>query len=648
MRNKILVKRRLLELTTPSENYAYLVAKLINQFGVFVDKPELLSNDNVKTIAEFYDTTIPNGFYKNPQDLKYFTTDELLLEQLISYINISVNGEYSIDENVFERIELFSKVLPNYRKGSEINLRKYSLITSADADKFLKELAVSFCNYSRPWSTDEFVEFKWLYLNGFYNNQYIKCRDNVIDLFLEFKNIEIAKMLDKKDVVKMSISKYGKCRNLDIPDEDKIVFDIAINNASNCPMSLSQSKYYNSLLKNLKSDNSFVDNSNSPFKEALALLKNGDVVGASKVFANNGSLLERNLVFLLSRANFEEASQIIDMLKADNPIVLMQLLVGIINDDYSSNRTFSFYSNKTLKTHYETEKEFKYRKSRLTIGMKKHLINKIDEKIKSYYSNKPRLGKIFISDEFKRVGIPFNTSAMGMGLDVLPTGSRLDITADYIRTFCYWHKLFDVDMSVIFINKKGEQHTFYWGNYSKKLFGKSALSSGDNRKKDGAEFNDFRINELKELGYTKAIVVLNGYGGKLDKGEIYCGYQNKEDLETQAWQPNNIALKIHVKGDTYCYVAFAIDFETNEIIIVNQNISSNNIVVDEENIVGIKRYLDKNYIENFNMYKIICNLGEVVDNIQEADIIFASESDILKHQKLIKPFEIEKLVELLK
>ena len=228
MRAYLLAKRRLLEIGEKSANSAYLVAKLINQFGVFVDKPDLVSEANVKTIAQFYSAKIPAGFYSNPQDMQYFTTEELYLEQLISYINIAINGEYSLEEKVFERIELFSKVLPEYKQGEEVKIRKYTLVTKAEADKFLKELMADFCKYSRPWSVDELAEFKWLYSNGFYNGQPLMCRDNAIDMFLTYKNEEFAKMLDLKDVVKMSFKKYGWQKQLKITDEDKVFFQIAV------------------------------------------------------------------------------------------------------------------------------------------------------------------------------------------------------------------------------------------------------------------------------------------------------------------------------------------------------------------------------------------------------------------------------------
>lgn len=650
MRDKILIKRRLLEISTPAdENYAYYVAELINKFGVFVDKPELLSAKNVKTVADFFCFEIPSGFYENPQHLKYFSMKELYFEQLISYINIAVKGQFSLDKGVYDRIELFSKVLPDYKKGEEVHVRKYSLITSQEAEEFLKDLCGKYCEYTRPWAHEEAFEFKWLYSNGYYDGQVINCKDNAINLLWEYKTTNFAQMLDKKDITKMSKAKYGCKKILDIPDDDKIIFDIAIKHAKNCPMSKKQAKYYNSILKNIKSDSERKTNADSPYKHATALMKSGDVIGASKVYSKSGSLLERSLVYMLSRASIDEISQIIDMVKADNPIALMQIFIGLIADDYSEPRTFTFYTpNKNLTHHIETEDEYKNRKSRLTLGIKKVLIEKLMDKIGAYYKNRKSLGKIYISDEFEKVFIPFNTSAMGMGLDILPTGSRIPITEDYIRVFCYWNKVFDIDMSVEFIKDGKPAEKLYWGNYAQELFGHSVLSSGDARGKDGAEYVDFDLNEVKRKGYSKAVVVLNGYGGPLNAGEIYCGYQNKKDLKTKAWNPKNIALKIHVKGDTRGFVAFAIDLDTKEIVILNQNLKSSSLVADPSMLSGIKKFLNGDLLKEFNMKKILTFMGEVVGEKDKADVVFAGNYTPKDNQKVIAPYDIEDLVNLLK
>ena len=70
----------------------------------------------VKDIAEYIGISIPSSFYDNPQQTKYFSCDELLLEQIISYVVIDlIEGNHNEHTN-FDRIEIFKKVLSLYNK----------------------------------------------------------------------------------------------------------------------------------------------------------------------------------------------------------------------------------------------------------------------------------------------------------------------------------------------------------------------------------------------------------------------------------------------------------------------------------------------------------------------------------------------------
>lgn len=646
MIDNILVKRGYLLIDKPSKDAFFYAIELLNKFGVLVDSPKLLSQKNVQVISEFFGVNIPNSFYKNPQHTKYYSIGELLIEQLVSYLKIEYSGENSLDENVFKREEIFKKALPSYEEGQEIKIRKYFLIDKEESVKVLKDIANSYCNYTRPWSIAEQTEMRWLYENKYYDNQYLKCKDNAIFMYKTFKNIKFAEMLDKKDIVKMSISQFGNKKKLKFKKDEIVFYENAMLVAKNCPMSIKQAKYYNALARKVKIDER-LNNENSPYKKAINLMKQNEVYKAAQVYASNGALLERNLVYLLSRADLKTADKILELIKAQKTIVLIQLLQGILLDDYSSNRIFKFYYNNRLKSHEETQFEHKFRKSILSNDMKKRLQNLLEDRINQYYKTKDTLGKIYISEEFKNIGLPLNTTAMGMGLDVLPIGSRIKINADYLRTFCYWNDAFDIDASVVFLNKEGKTDVLYWGNYSAKKFGESALTSGDARNKDGAEYCDFRIKELKKLGYTYAMYTINGYCDNLNSGEIYCGYQNKENLDTNVWSPKNIELKINIKGNSRAYLGFAIDFETKEVVILNQVLNSTSRIVNKNDINTIRPYLNKNYLKIFNMYKLLSMRGELVNKPEQADIVFATNYEPKENQTLIRPYNVEKLVELL-
>lgn len=651
MKDKILIKRRALRITDGSyENAAAYAAKLLNQFGIIVDKPKYLSAANVKTVAEFYGTDIPEGFYANPQHTGYFSADELLIEQLVSYFTVEICGDRSLNEDVFTRKPVFKKALPDYEEGKEVKIRYYRMLTDSECETLLSEITANLCGYTRRWSQYESAEFKWLYLNGYYDGEYLKCKDNAIEMFLEYKNKAFARMLDKKDVVKMSVSKFGERKTLYFSEDDRTIFAIAVDCARDCPLTKKQAKYFNAILRNAKLSVPKATNEKSVYKQALSKLKAGDVVGAARVYAANGSLLERNIVFLLSRSSEEEARQIADMLKSDNPIVLIQLLYGINADDGTKKRIFTFVSNRLFKTHEETDYEFTYRKSVLKPEIRDILKQTLYSKIREYYSGKPTLGKIYISEQFKKVALPLNTSASGTGLDVMPTGSRIPMRGEYLRTFCYWSKAFDIDASVIFV-KDGDSSKgvrLYWGNYSKKEFGKSVLCSGDDRSANGAEYCDFKIDEVFKLGYKYAIFCLNGYGSSLNEGEIYCGYQDKSNLKTRAWSAKNIEFKIQVKGETRSYIGFAFDFENRETVVLNRLLNRDFRVLEISSVKNVEGFLNPDYLNVFNMYSLLSMRGETVENAENADVVFDSEYLPREDQRVVRPFEAEKLVALLK
>lgn len=647
-KSKILVKRGYLVESFTNSDSKYFALKLLKDFGVEVDKPNSVSADNLNTISEFFGKSIPKSFYSNPQDLKYFTPDELLFEQLVSYINVWINGTFTDDEDVYKRVELFHKFIPDYCDGEEVVTRKYKIVSLTESELILSDICKDLCLYTRPWSEEEQKEFEYLYGHNYFNKDFeMKCKDNIIFAFKTFQRVIFAQRLDKKDVVKLSIDMVGEAKHISFNDEQRKLLGIAITNAYDCPLTKRQAKYYNTISHKVLNKYGYANNNRSPYKLATKYMHEGKVMDAAKLFASNGSLLERNLVWLLSRASVSEVGQILDLVKTDNPIVLTQLVQGIINDTYE-NRTFKFTKNKKVKMHKETDRERHVRKSILSIGTKNTLKEVLKEKINQYYMNLPKLGKIYLSEEFKNIASPLNTSATGSGLDVLPIGSRLPITEDYIRTFCYWNDVFDIDASALMIKADGSYGELSWRTYSGKPFGNSALSSGDDRGRNGAEYQDFKISELIEKGFRYVIYTLNGFGGDLNCGEIYCGYQNKKDLDTQAWSPKNIAMKIAVKGDSRQYSGFAIDLLNKEIVILNQIQDANNRVVDSSPYALAKQYLDKNYLINSNMYDILKLRGELVDNPEEADVVFDRLYTSQTNQQVIRPYHIEKLVSLLK
>lgn len=634
-----------------AQNNAYLNAYLLANFGIVVDKPDMLNRDMVKQIDEEFHLNVPKSFYSNPQDTKYFSCEELLIEQIISYF------AYGSD---LGRIELFKKDLPEYVVGDELKLRTFYIVTEEEAVGVLREVMNTYCAYSRPFSVDEMSEFMTLYMEGFYSDAEIKCKDNVFALLDTDESF--ARFLDKKDIVKLSIQKFG----------DGAKFQDVKNNAyawkelkphfaelaryipyvKHCPMSKKQAKYFNKIVSLCGIKAPKASNAQSPDRRAQKFLNEGNVVGAAQIYASSGSMLERRIKMLLSRANPQEAVQILDMIPAANPIVLYQLMSNLSKDD-SEARTFTFFRNNKVRVHKETEYEAKYRKSRLNENTCKFLADACLEKIKDYYRALPSLGKVYVADNFYKLGMPTNTSASGKGIDVLPTGSRMPVNGTKVRTFVHWKNAFDIDSSLIVVNKDDSLSTMGWFNYSGKGYGNDILFSGDITGSNGAEYFDIDLDALAARGCKYVIQTFHGYMSKLDSGEIYAGYQNKENFNTKAWDPKNIEMQFRVFGDSRGCVAFAIDIQKREVIILNQIVESDDRVVSPDGFKTIEKYLQPGYLD-VNIGMIAECRGELADNPMDATVVFddtyvpvvsddPDDVDPVK-QTIIRSYELEKLV----
>ena len=625
---------------------AYYNAYLFANFGIVVDKPKLLSELHVQEIAELYKLNVPASFYKNPQDTKYYTRGELFVNQVISYF-LAYGEENSA-------IDLFGadKKLPEYPEGDEIKVREFKILSAEEADVVLTDIAKAYSDYKRPWSLDETNEFVWLYDHGYYKDFDILCGDNAVTM-LE-RDANFARFLFKKDLVKISVSRCGEKSKLVLDSETKDLIRKAIPLVKDCPMTKKQAKYFNTLVNKVGANGKvkLADNSRSPYARAQAALDKGDVLGAARIYAANGSLFERNIKYLMSRANPAEALEIIKMIPAKNPIALYQFVTTLM-EDTGKNRTFTFTKNKLVKKHVETEYEAKWRKSKLNEGTRKMVHDATFAQIEAGYRAQPSLGRVYVSPDFFKVGVPVNTSASGKGIDVLPAGSRIPVRGDKIRTFVHWEHAFDIDSSLVIIDEKGNVDLMGFFNYYNKAYSNDLLFSGDVTSPTGTEYYDMDLNGLRRHGVRYIIQTFHGYCSNLNSGEIYCGYQDKKNLNTKAWDPKNIELKIHVKGDTRAFMSFGIDLETNEVVIFNMLLDSESRVVSGDQKDAVMKYLSASCLE-LNMGLVAqYRASEVVETPEEADVVFdANYSSAVDPetgkatQKVIRPYDVETLVAL--
>ena len=639
LRSQMLVSRRIFQ-EQPNEyvakaKVAYYNAYLLANFGVVVDKPSELKPSMVEAVAQLYRKTVPASFFKNPQDMKYYTKDELFIEQVLSYF-LAYGEENS-------HVEVFKKDLPEYCEGDELKLRTFRILTAEEVKAELDAIMSAYCAYKRPWSSDEELEVRYLYNMNHYKDYEVACGDNAFFMYKFSEKPIFATFLYKKDLVKLSIDSCGEQKSgLALDTKTKALIKAALPLVKDCPMSKKQAKYFNKLVSLCKVKVKPTTNEHSIDRLAQQALANGDVVGAAKIYARSGAALTRHIKMLLSRANIEQQSEILDMLGTGTPLATYQV-ISTLSEDLATPRTFTFTKNKRVKRHVETDYETKWRKSRLTSGQIDSLVSTGLERIIASYQTMPTLGKVYVADNFYKIAPPVNTSASGKGIDVVPIGSRLPINGKYIRTFVHWEDAFDIDASLILIKKDGSKDYIDFSNYRYNKYNNAVLFSGDVTSPTGTEYYDLDLDSLKKQGVTRVLQTFHGYCSSLNSGTIYCGYQNKENLKTKAWDAKNIELKIHVHGDSRAFMSFGLDLETNEVVVFNQMLESDSRVVSPEYAKVLDKYFNRNALA-LNMGVIAsARAEECVLTPEEADLVFSDVYAPVEGQKVIRSFDIEKL-----
>ena len=92
--------------TQKKNSVAYYNAFLFANFGIIVDKPQLLTRAMIETIQEVYNLTVPASYFANPQDMRYYTKEEL--KDIVSdkkIFNIGVEDIYKVNIEGLRNIE---------------------------------------------------------------------------------------------------------------------------------------------------------------------------------------------------------------------------------------------------------------------------------------------------------------------------------------------------------------------------------------------------------------------------------------------------------------------------------------------------------------------------------------------------------------
>lgn len=272
------------------------------------------------------------------------------------------------------------------------------------------------------------------------------------------------------------------------------------------------------------------------------------------------------------------------------------------------------------------------------------------------YKSKEFLGKVYLSDEFKKYIVPFSQRSAGKALKSAVRGSRFSIPENTkaFRAFVWWTNMnedsdqsrgysgrVDIDLSAAVFdeNWKYMEHVSYTNLRSEKYnaYHSGDIVNGGPINGDGvSEFLDVDIDSVVKYGARYVVYQIYNFTGYKysDMTHAMFGWMNREDVKTgEIYEPKTVEQKMDISSESTVCIPVIFDCINREVIWCDMSLSingthrmygGNNI---ESNLVGVAAtcYSIVN-MKKTNLYDLIDlhirARGLKVDTKEDADIIF--------------------------
>lgn len=258
-----------------------------------------------------------------------------------------------------------------------------------------------------------------------------------------------------------------------------------------------------------------------------------------------------------------------------------------------------------------------------------------EDALQEIYSEKSKLGKVFINPELGRFAVPASARDASASLNVLGRGSRVPIGADDIIRFFIWWKdgedRTDLDLSAMLL---GDDFTYKGDLSYYNLRGYGGAHSGDitSAPAGASEFIDVSVEELKKYGVRYVAMVVNSYTNQhfVDLPECFAGVMKRNSAGSgEIYEPRTVENKFDLTADTKIAIPIIIDVETGEFIWVDLALKSsptvsNNVVNNSSNLeLIVKAMVGLHTTSLFDLFLSHAEArGTLVASEEEADTVF--------------------------
>ena len=654
---------------------AVLVA-LAKLFGIrIVSNPGWASIDMVDIAARNLGRDVPQPFYRGfPESVLKLSLGEVVVDRLLHYLHTYGRGDFSHPGH-----SAFEEEVVRNCFDEDVEARDFSIVGAKEALAYLEDAVGALLASTRPLSDDRYAIVRAFVEDYGFGIGECACKDTAVRLLLDTRDLTYVRLLRIADVSRLverlQFQEYGSknVKKLNLHNRDRKLLTAVLDalferGACDLRVCLEKRELWKGLLHHLhyQPKNHFAAqflramrnneerSAYSAFEKAVGEGRIEEAVDVLREEKGAGAVL-RNLDYVLSRSSTpREVDYVIDNVVIDNKIMLIQLLFHFSKPTSRAPRVFKFQKYGMISVHEETSCEVARRRSHVAENVAMRVRMRVSSELERACAG--TLGRVYIDEGMKCIGLPLQEGASMGGVGTLPRGSRLPIPpGKKIRAFTYWERVDDIDLSAFAIGEDGGQVEFSWRMVSDAdEEGESFIVfSGDQTSgyHGGSEYFDVNLDLFKARYPDKRYLVFcdNVFSGSPFTACLCrAGYMMRDEEDSgEVFEPQTVKSSFAITcASTFAYL-FAIDLTTREMVWLNVARDSSERVAGTTTMDFLWDYLEATSVMNLHDFAQML-ATEVVDDPAEADVVFSDKDERLREgAERICSIDTERIIELL-
>ncbi len=375
----------------------------------------------------------------------------------------------------------------------------------------------------------------------------------------------------------------------------------------------------------------FDDSVKSVYSEVERLFASGGFPASAKTLREKkgATVLLRHLKRYLAATEDRPAEReaILKLaLDGSEPVVKMQFALSLSAPDIGGH--FFLYDHYGRTIAYRDQ-----RAARPQIGprCRAEIVDRIRRDVEQQLAKTDK--KYYIADAAKDIALPLWADAQS-GMGVMPTGSRIGIPeGKIIRTFVYWEKEPDLDLSGILVSRTKPSEEFSW-RIGREAGETGIAFSGDvtDGVNGGAEYFDIDPDIVAEKfpDHSYLIFSVNNYSFEYDSFAdfpVRAGFMMRDALSSgEIFEPSSVESSFELTTRGRMAVMFAVDIRERRMVWINRPLEGGAIAAMRPVDVFFG-YIDA--ADLFNLKWFFESIaGGIVSDPKDADVIVSDPAGL--------------------